>query len=256
MKINTAKQKMLKGEVVIGFSMGLASPIVAKYLASSGVDFVMLDTQHGSWGPDSTVMALASMADGTATPMARVAANNFTLIGRLLDEGMLGIIVPMVHTPEDAKAAADACRFPPVGNRSWGWSLARMYGTDYPSWINDQVYAAIQIESAQAVANAEAIMATPGIDGCWVGPADLGLTMGLRPAEVPQSDEHRRALEKVIQACKNTGKVPGIAGTSVEDAITKMQMGFRFVTASNDANLLLTAAAGALTTLRQAMAKL
>jgi 4-hydroxy-2-oxoheptanedioate aldolase len=115
---------------------------------------------------------------------------------------------------------------------------------------------AIQIESTQAVANAEAIMATPGIDGCWVGPADLGLTMGLRPAEVSKSDEHHRALEKVIQACKNTGKVPGIAGGSVEDAIKKMQMGFRFVTASNDANLLLTAAAGALSTLRQAIAKL
>jgi 4-hydroxy-2-oxoheptanedioate aldolase len=173
MKINTALQTMREGKPAFGFGLGLGSPVAAEYLSHSGIDFLLLDTQHGSWGPESTLAALIGMSQGSATPMARVARNDYTLIGRLLDEGMLGIIVPMVHTPEDAKAVADACRFPPKGERSWGWSHARIYGDDYTDWIDDQLFVAVQIESAQAVENVEAIMATPGIDGCWLGPSDL-----------------------------------------------------------------------------------
>ena len=104
MKINTAKQKMLRGEPAFGWSLGSGSPVVAEVLAHSGIDFVMIDNQHGSWGPDSTIAALMAINAGSATPMARVARNDYTMIGRLLDEGMLGIVVPMVHTREDAQA--------------------------------------------------------------------------------------------------------------------------------------------------------
>ncbi|MDA8217918.1 MAG: aldolase/citrate lyase family protein [Dehalococcoidales bacterium] len=159
--------------------MGLGPPLAAEVLANSGIDFVMIDTQHGSRGADSTRMALAAVAAGSATPMARVAANDYTLIGRLLEEGAMGIVVPMVHTPGSAVAAARACRFPPQGQRSWGAAMA--LGDDYKEQINEQVFLAAQIESTVAVENAEAIMATPGVDGCWVGPADLALSMGITP---------------------------------------------------------------------------
>lgn len=99
MKLNTAKQKMLEGKPAFGFGMGLGSPAVAETLSRTGIDFLLLDRQHGSWGDDSTIAALTAMAAGSTIPMARVARNDYTLIGRLLDEGMLGIVVPMVHTP-------------------------------------------------------------------------------------------------------------------------------------------------------------
>lgn len=238
MKINTAKQLMLQGKPAFGYSLGLGSPANAELLSTSGIDFLLLDRQHGSWGEESTIAALVAMAAGTAVPMARVARNDYTMIGRLLDEGMLGIVVPMVHTAEDAKLAADACRFPPTGTRSWGWGRARVYGADYPAWIGEQLFVAVQIESIQAVENAEAILATPGVDGCWLGPSDLALSMGIAPGVMFQRDEHARAIERVLEACRNTGKIPGFAGSGPQHALDLAKQGFQFLTAGGDAGFL------------------
>ncbi len=239
MKINAAKAKMFAGKPAFGYALGLGSPLAAEALAGCGIDFIMLDSQHGSFGPDSTIASLAAMAAGSAAPMARVARNDYTLIGRLLDEGALGIVVPMVHTPEDARAAADACHYPPHGTRSWGWGRAGRYGDDYPDWINEQVFVAVQIESAQAVKNAEAIMATPGIDGCWVGPADLALSLGIHPREAATDECHQHALERVVQACRDTAKIPGFASDDPEDALRRAEQGFRFLTSGSDIGFML-----------------
>ncbi len=252
MRINTAKEKMMEGKAAFGFSLGLGSPLAAELLANSGIDFILLDRQHGSWGEDSTIAAFAAMSAGSAVPMARVSRNDYTMIGRLLDEGAMGIVVPMVHTPEDAKRAADACRLPPVGDRSWGWGRARNLGDDYSDEIDEQIFVAVQIESALAVENVEAIMATPGVDGCWVGPSDLSLSFGFHPSEMDVRDEHVAALETVIQACKNTGTVPGIAALSVDDGVRRYEQGFRYITAGGDAPFLLSGAAAALIKLRGA----
>ncbi len=250
MKINTAKQMMLQGKPAFGFGLGLGSPAAVELLSTSGIDFLLLDRQHGSWGDDSTIAALVAMTAGAAVPMARVARNDYTLIGRLLDEGVLGIVVPMVHTPEEAKAAADACHFPPVGTRSWGWGRARVHGDDYASWIGDEVFVAVQIESIQAVENAEAILATPGVDGCWLGPSDLALSMGIAPAVMFERDEHARAIERVLQACRNTGKIPGFAGSSPQHGAALAQQGFQFITAGSDIGFLLGGAGDAVKLLK------
>lgn len=241
-KINTAKRKLLRGEPAFGYELGLGSPLVAEVMGLTGIDFLLLDTQHGSWGPESTILGTATMCAGTSTPMARAGFNNFTMIGRLLDEGMLGIVVPMVDTAEQAGTAAAACRYPPKGRRSWGWARARAYGADYVEWIDEEVFLAVQIESARAVENAEAILATPGVDGCWVGPGDLALSLGFHPREAAQRDEHARALERVLEACRNTGKVPGIWTGSPEAALARARQGFRFLTAGSDSSLLSGAA--------------
>ena len=246
MKINTAKQRMLAGEPAFGFSVGLGAPQNAELLSATGVDFILLDRQHGSWGDDSTLAALTAMQAGSAIPMARVLRNDYALIGRLLDEGFLGIVVPMVNTAEEAAAVADACRFPPVGQRSWGWGHARMYGPDYAEWIGEQLFVAVQIETAEAVKNAEAILGTPGIDGCWLGPSDLSFSLGFHPREMDSRDEHRIALEAVVKACRNTGKIPGVAGRGIEDARKRAAMGFQFITAGSDIGFLSAGAAAAL----------
>ena len=249
MVVNRALQTMKEGKPAFGYALSMGSPYNAELLSQSGIDFTLLDRQHGTWGDDSTNLALAAMQGNPATPMARVARNDYTLIGRLLDEGMLGIIVPMVHTPEDAKAAADACRFPPVGDRSWGWGRARSWGADYTEWISAQLFVAVQIESALAVENVEAIMATRGVNGCWTGPSDMAFSLGFHPSEMNEREEHARALEKVVQACRNTGKIPGIAGAGIEDAKRRADQGFLFITAGSDAGFLMAGAAAGLTEL-------
>ena len=239
MQLNTAKQKMLQGQPAFGYSLGLGSPMAAELLARCGIDWVMLETQHGAWGHDGAIAALVGMAGGSATPMARVAKNDYFLIGKLLDQGALGIVVPMVDTPELARAAAEACRLPPRGKRSWGVGRARVYGDDYFDWIDDQLFVAVQIESIQAVEQAEAIMATPGIDGCWAGPADLALSMGIDPRQAAQDDRHGRALEQILTACRNTGKAPGLACPTPQEAKQRAEQGFQFLTAGSDVGFML-----------------
>lgn len=249
MRANTAKAKMISGNPAFGYSLGLGSPLAAEILASCGIDFMLIDTQHGSFGPDSVIGCLVASAAGSAIPMARVARNDFTMIGRLLDEGVMGIVVPMVDTREDAVRASDACHFPPAGKRSWGWGRATALGDNYSEEINNQVFVAVQIESMTAVENAEAILSVPGIDGCWVGPADLALSLGIHPADRFNDDRHRRATERVLEACRNTGTVPGYAGSSFDEALSLAERGFRYITCGSDKGFILTGAMAGIKTL-------
>jgi 4-hydroxy-2-oxoheptanedioate aldolase len=252
-KVNKTKAKLLAGEAAFGYELGFGSPLVAEALAGCGIDYLQIDNQHGDWGPDSTIAALMAIEGGGATPMARVARNDYTLIGRLLDIGALGIVVPMVHTPEEARAAADACRFPPLGQRSSGWGRAGRSDPDYWDWIDEQVFLAVQIESATAVENAEAILATPGVDGCWLGPSDLAFSMGIHPRDMADNEAHQRAIERVLEACRNTGTIPGFAAGSAEDALRRAEQGFRFLTCGGDHTLLMNGARASVALLQGAM---
>jgi len=255
MKINIAKQKMLRGEPAFGYSAKLGSPVAAEFLGHSGADFVMLDGQHGSWGQDSLIQGATAVCASPAMPFARVAYNFFPLIGQLLDAGAMGIIVPMVNTIEEARAVARACRYPPVGDRSYGWGRALTYGDDYAEWINDQLFVAVQIETVQAVENAQAVLAVPGIDGCMIGPADLACSMGFSPKEAPKREEHVRALERVVQACRNTGKIPGIDTGASESVVKRVEQGFIFIPMGSDVKFLASGAAAGLQVAKQAIAK-
>jgi len=246
MKTNTAKQRMLCGEPAFGFSAKLGSPVATEFLSWCGADFILLDGQHGSWGADSLIAGLGAICAGPATPMARVLNNQYHLMGQLLDAGVLGIIAPMVDTVEEAQAVASACHYPPTGGRSFGWGRALVYGADYPDWIGDQLFVAVQIESAQAVEQAEAILAVPGVDGCMIGPQDLALSMGFHPREIPQHDEHALALERVVQACRNTGKIAGIDIGGPDLALLRAQQGFRFIVMGSDVRFLQAGASAAI----------
>jgi 4-hydroxy-2-oxoheptanedioate aldolase len=251
---NSAKRQMLEGRPAFGFALGLGSPRAAEIIGHSGSDFDLIDTQHGSYGPYSTLATLQAMSAGSATPMARVARNDYTQIGRLLDEGVLGIVVPMVHTVEDAKEAADACRFPPTGTRSWGWGRAAHYGDDYPEAINDQIFVAVQIESAQAAENAEAILSVPGVDGCWIGPGDLSLSLGAHPNDSTTDERVLRAVEGVLQACRNTGKISGYACSSPAQGLGLAERGLQFLTVASDVGFLLGGSKSALQELKDGRA--
>jgi 4-hydroxy-2-oxoheptanedioate aldolase len=248
--VSLARRKLTTGQPAFGFALGLGSPIAAEVFATMPIDFIMVDTQHGSFGPESTIACFMAISTGKPTPIARVARNDYTMVGRLLDEGCMGIVFPMVHTAADAKQAADSCRLPPHGTRSWGWGRAARYGADYPDWVDDQVLVIVQIESIQAVENAEAIMATPGVDGCWLGPGDMALSMGLDPRKAATDERHIAATERVLQACKNTGKAAGFACNSTEEARKRADDGWQFLTAGSDIGFLLGGAADALKTLR------
>lgn len=236
---NRTLAKLKAGKPVYGFASGIGSPIATEMLAAAGMDFVFLDGQHGSFGMDRIIDNLIAIGGYPCDAVARVPVNDFTTIGRFLDEGCLGIVVPMVNDRADATKAADAMRFPPIGKRSWGWGRAARYGDNYTDEVDGQVFLAVQIETKTAVENAEEILSTPGVDGCWIGPSDLSLSLGIHPRERFTSDIHAAAVEKVLQACKNTGTFAGYATSGPKEAMALAARGFQFLTVGSDAGFIL-----------------
>ncbi len=237
--INTAKRKMLQGEPAVGVSCGMGSTLIAELLSHAGFDFVLVDTQHGDWTDENVAHAFRYISLGRAIPMARVKWNDMGAISRLLDRGAMGIVVPMVNSADEARAAAFATRYPPRGGRSSGGNPA-YFGSDYGKWINDEVFLAVQIETVQAVEHAVDILAVDGVDGCWIGPSDLAKSMGVDLGTEAGIQAHRDMIMRVLAACRKTGKVPGISGDL--DISYWLRSGFQFVTASHDGGLMLEGA--------------
>jgi 4-hydroxy-2-oxoheptanedioate aldolase len=235
MRENSAKKRMLEGKPAIGASAVLGSILAAEILSRAGFDFVLVDNQHGPWDENDTLLAVRSICLGPAIPMARVRQNDFYAIGRLLDSGMLGVVVPMVNSAAQAKAAAHAARYPPRGGRSVGAFGTGLHGADYARQIDDEVFLAVQIETRQAVEHAEEILSVDGIDGCWIGPGDLANTMGVDRSTPEGRAAHEAAILHVLDVCRRTSKIPGIAGG--DDAQRWLEHGFLFVTAAIDTGL-------------------
>lgn len=140
--------------------------------------------------------------------------------------------VPMVNR-RDAEAAARTPRCSPRGSRSVGAFAVSHFGSDYTSWIDDEVFLAVQIETREALGNVEAILSVDGVDGCWIGPGDLANSLGTDLKTPAGYQEHERAIMTVLAACHKTGKIPGIAAAA--DARRWLEKGFLFVTAAPDA---------------------
>ena len=234
MAVNTAKQRMLEGKPAIGAEVGLGSPLSAELISPLGFDYVLVDNQHGAWADQSSMHAFRSISLGTAVPMARVRRNDFGLIGRLLDMGCMGIVVPMVNNVEDAMAAVFATRYPPLGGRSIGPFGTGFLGDDYDDWANDQIFLAVQIETDEGARNAEEIMAVDGIDGCWIGPGDLEPLHAPRLEHQRGREVHTTTIRSIIAATRRAGKIPGISTQSAEDAQRWIDEGCLFVTAGVD----------------------
>jgi 4-hydroxy-2-oxoheptanedioate aldolase len=233
MQVNMAKQRMLEGKPALGAAVVLGTSMAAEMYSVQGYDFVLVDNQHGNWDLASTTAAFRSIAVGTSVPMARVQKNDFFAIGSLLDRGAMGIVVPMVNSREQAEAAAFAARFPPRGGRSWGGFGTGLHRVaDYGPWINKELFLAVQIETQEAAERAEEILSVDGVDGCWIGPADLALSLGIDVSTPSGRQQHERTIMRVLDACHKTGKIPGIAGGTRADPW--LERGFLFVTCAAD----------------------
>ena len=239
MNANRTKDLLDKGRPAIGTGAGYSSPWAAGALAQAGFDWVMMDTQHGIWETEALRTAILAVTQAGATPVVRVLKNDFGLINRILDDGVLGVIVPMVDTAADAARAADAMRYPPRGHRSMATPyLTSIHGDNYSAEANNRVILAVQIESATAVENAEAILATDGVDGCWVGPADMALTMGLTLADIAVHERHNEAVAHVVATCKKLGKFAGYACNTLEMGKRRISEGFTFVNVGGDSQFI------------------
>jgi 4-hydroxy-2-oxoheptanedioate aldolase len=209
-------------------------PVVIEAVAHAGLDFLCVDLQHGMLEYRDMVAVFTALAQGDTTPIVRVPSNEAAAIGKVLDAGAIGVIVPMVNTAADAKSAVAACRYASSGGtRSYGPIRSRvMYGNDYSETVNDRVLCIPQIETAEAVANADEIMAVTGVAAVYVGPTDLSITLGM-PPNLDNPGTFDDALADVVTAAKRHNVVPGVHASTTLAAARK-DAGFRMITIAND----------------------
>lgn len=223
-----------RGGTALGGWLFLREPLVAEAAALSGYDYVCVDMQHGLASYTDAVAMVQALARTAATPIVRVPWNEPSMIGRVLDAGALGVIIPMVNTAEDAARAVSACRYAPTGTRSIGPIGAMVrHGMGYIGWANERVACLPMIETAEAVANLDEILAVPGIDAIYVGPADLSLTLGLPPLMDNKDRRFQNALVTILEACRRHGVVAGIQASAAL-AETRAAQGFQMITVGYD----------------------
>jgi 4-hydroxy-2-oxoheptanedioate aldolase len=250
MRENPLRAIWARGGAALGGWCTVPSSFSAEIMAHSGFDWVCVDMQHGMIDFAQMVHMLQGISSTDTAPLVRVPRNEPGIIGKSLDAGAWGIIVPMVNTREEAEEAVAACRYAPVGIRSYGPLRANFYaGSDYFARANGEVTCIVMIETRTAVDNVEDIVSVPGVDAVYMGPADLSVTLGLAPAPDQTDQSFTDALERVVDACRRHDVVPGIAGNAVT-AVKRLQQGFRLVEVASDAGLLGVGAAMALAQVR------
>ena len=238
---NPLLDRLRRGGVSYGGWLSTSEPLVAEFLAAAGFDEVCADQQHGSIDLHTLPAVFAAIAAHGVWPTTRVAANDPMAIGKSLDMGAVGVIVPMVSTAEEARGLVAACRYPPHGIRSIGPTRA-IYSAGLSLDDLARVATIAMIETAEGLANVEAIARTPGLDVVYVGPGDLAIAIGvpLVPADRTAEERaaHEAAIERVRAAADAAGIVAGMyVGTGAESR-RRVAQGFRMVTVAWDAGLL------------------
>ncbi len=251
----TLARRLKAGETIYTGWCGLPYPLVTEILAREGFAAVTIDGQHGLWDTASIVAAVAAVRQGGAAPIVRVPVGGFASISRALDFGAEGIIAPMINTPEDARALAAFAKFPPIGERSWGPHRATTLAglTDQSIYLreaNDHIVTLAMIETRTALQNFDAIIATPGIDGFFLGPSDLSIALSDGKILDPLSKDVERELDNLIAATQRAKKISGAYCHSAERAAALAKRGVKFLAVSSDLAMLRAGAAAAMKVLK------
>jgi len=251
MRENNIRSIWAKGGTVINGWLAIPSSISAELMALQDWDSVCIDLQHGAIGYETALTMLQAISTTNKTPLVRVPANESGIIGKLLDAGAYGVICPMVNSPQEAESFVRACRYAPIGQRSVGPLRASLYaGADYIKHANTTVLTIPMIESAQAVKNLDAILATPGLDSVYVGPSDLSVSMGESAGFDPVFPAVLKSIELIAARANKAGVMPGIHVGSVAYGKRCRDMGYRLITYLSDFRMLQQAATQGIAAMR------
>ncbi len=259
MKPNRVLASLERGEPVVGCVLTITDEFVAELFGRAEFDFVIVDTQHAPIGVESLQRLMIALHPTGSTILVRARWNDAPGINQILDLGAEGVIVPLVNTADDARRAVAAAKYPPEGSRSWGPRRAvRLHGgaAEYERAANDNILVLPQIETEEAVANLDHILAVPGISGIMVGPADLANSLGYG------SDRDNEAvgdvMEKVLSRCLAHGVPFGHFTNSIELSMRWIARGALITTCGGDVGYVadgITRSLAGIAGLRQDMAE-
>ena len=239
MRENTLKSIWARGEAVINGWLAIPSAFSAEVMAHQGFDSLTVDMQHGVVDYQTAVTMLQAISTTPTIPLARVPWLDPGSIMKILDAGVYGVICPMINTREQAETLVRACRYPPIGYRSYGPVRASIYaGPDYGDRANQDILVIPMIETQEALKNLDDILSVPGVDAVYVGPADMSLALGCRPRLDQTDPPVVEAQQKVVAACKRHGVVAGIHNNTTAYALKMIADGFQFVTIASDSRFL------------------
>lgn len=236
---NLLKERLYSGKTSLGTWLTIGSPDVADTLKQLPFDWFLLDLEHSYFTIETARNIMLTVLDTKITPLVRVGESDQYLIKRVLDIGAHGVLVPLVNSREDAEKVVNFSKYPPLGSRGVGPVRAAAYGNnmkDYVSTANDEVLVGVQIETVQALSNAEDIASAKGVDIVFVGPSDLTMSLGLVTDRAnPKVIE---SMQSVAKICERLGKIPGTLAANAEEAKKWQKLGYRFISLGSDSKYL------------------
>jgi 4-hydroxy-2-oxoheptanedioate aldolase len=233
--MNSIRRAMLEHRPSVGIWSVLPGSVVCEALGSVGFDWILIDTEHGGSNVSELIPSLQALQLSGTDAIVRVPWNDPATIMRVLDLGAAGVIVPMVSSAEEAKLVAQASRYPPMGIRSWGPTRG---GGRSTREVNEDVIVLVMVETAEGLANVDEIVATEGIDGVFIGPVDLGLSLGCDVTYGTQDPRVRSAIDVVIESCIRHSRIAGTVAFDAEHARDLVNRGISFLTLGADAGYL------------------
>lgn len=251
MRENTVRTIWKNGGCAINGWLHIPSTWSAEVMAHAGWDSLTIDMQHGMMGLETAIQMLQAISTTHTIPLVRVPWNEPGSIGRVLDAGAYGVICPMVDTRAQCEAFVGACRYHPQGYRSLGPTRAKVYaGDDYGQFANETIITMAMIETQLALDNVDEIASTPGLDGFYIGPGDLHLSLfgtgGLDNEDPPFME----AIDRIIAAAQRHHIIVGMHTGSTAYAHKMIERGMQFITIQTDTELLRRSAAAALADIR------
>jgi len=239
MRKNTIKDKMSRGECTTNGWCALGSSYGAELLGHAGFDSVTVDLQHGMFDFTQAVAMLQALSASPAVPFVRSPWNDTAGIMHLLDAGAYGVICPMINNRAEAERLVAACRYAPQGMRSYGPARGLLYGgPDYFQHANDEIVAFAMIETLEGIKNLEEILATPGLDGVYIGPNDLALVLGAKPGSDLTDQRCIDTIAHILARAKAHQKFAGIFCASGQVGAIRRKQGFHLVTLTHEGSYL------------------
>jgi 4-hydroxy-2-oxoheptanedioate aldolase len=236
---------------IVGIWQQFPLPMVSRYLGLMGWDWVIIDMQHGCPTTETAYECIHVLDACGTRPLVRTSVGAPSEVQRALDLGAHGVVVPMVNSLAEAQAMAAAAKYPPLGCRSFGSDAAWHYGEDYPERANTETLLLVQVEHIDSVRAVESIMALPGVDGCFIGPTDLALSMGLDRKDYERHPEHQAAMARTLAACHANRKLACVNTYSIADFDAKVAEGYDCITLKSEAELFMSAGKQLLAQLRE-----
>jgi 4-hydroxy-2-oxoheptanedioate aldolase len=250
---NKLKEIFKQGGFAVNGWLQIPNSFTAELMANQNWDSLTLDMQHGVIDYSSAIAMLQAISTTNVVPLARVNWNEPGQIMKILDAGAYGIICPMVSNRKEAENFVQACMYPPKGYRSYGPIRGLVYGgPDYADEANNEILKFAMIETKESLNNLDEIMQTPGLDGIYIGPADLSLAVGKKPSfDKPEGDPVYEVIMKILEHAKKNKIVAGIQNAQPEYADKMIKKGFQLVTIGTDQRFMTAAAKGALSIIRK-----